>query len=152
MGLSEILIWIVIGLAFAILAFAIYVRLAPIQADRWQNAEIPTLAPGVYPSIGGHAVVAVVPDAQAALMALDGIVRATPRTRLVAGSVADGRVTYVTRSALWGFPDYTSVQAVSGPDGQAAIHVQGHLRFGQSDLGVNRKRIEGWLAALDAGG
>lgn len=150
MAFGEILVWIVIGLVLAVVVFAIYVRIAPVNGDRWHASELPTLAPGIYPSEGGCAVVHPSTDAMATMTKLDQIIRATPRTTHVAGSLDEGRITYVTRSALWGFPDYTIVQRVEGPEGQPAIHVQGHLRFGRSDLGVNRARIEGWIAALDA--
>ena len=72
---------------------------------------------------------------------IDAIARATPRTTVLAGSVAEGRITYVTRSRLWGFPDYTTVER-SGD----RITLFGRLRFGRGDMGVNRARIEGWLA------
>jgi uncharacterized protein (DUF1499 family) len=61
----------------------------------------------------------------------------------LAGSVEEGRMTWVARSALWGFPDYITAEA--GPKGLA---VWSRLRFGRSDLGVNRARLEDWLARL----
>ncbi|MEM9843514.1 MAG: DUF1499 domain-containing protein, partial [Pseudomonadota bacterium] len=78
------------------------------------------------------------------LAALDEIARATPRTTILAGSVEDGIVTYVTRSALMGFPDYTTVSLSDG-----ALTLYARLRFGQSDLGVNAARLEAWLRALE---
>lgn len=80
-------------------------------------------------------------DPNAALGALDAVARAAPRTEVVAGSVADGFITYVQRSAVFGFPDYITVKAVEG-----GLVVWSRARFGYSDLGVNRTRIERWLA------
>ena len=65
-----------------------------------------------------------------------------------------GRATYVARSAVMGFPDYVSVRAL--PDGAgASLSAYSRLRFGQSDFGVNRARLERWServrAALEAG-
>lgn len=74
---------------------------------------------------------------------LDDIIRETPRTRIVAGSVEQGMVTYETRSAMFGFPDYTTVRRNG-----SRIEIFGRLRFGASDLGVNAARIEGWLKAF----
>ncbi len=51
----------------------------------------------------------------------------------------------VTRSAVWGFPDYTTVEQ---RDGKLMIYARS--RFGSSDLGVNGKRVAGWLDALKA--
>ena len=80
------------------------------------------------------------------LARLDAIIRATPRTKVLAGAVAEGMITYVSRTRWMGFPDYTTVQR----DGDV-LKIYGRLRFGRSDLGVNKARVEGWLAALEAG-
>ena len=55
--------------------------------------------------------------------------------------------TYVQTSALLAFPDYISVKAVPVGDG-AGLVIWSRSRFGKSDLGVNRERIEEWLAKL----
>ena len=76
-------------------------------------------------------------------MRLDALVRDTPRTQVLAGSLAQGMLTYVTRSAFFGFPDYTTVRQRG-----AHLEIYARLRFGRSDLGVNRARVEQWLSAL----
>lgn len=80
------------------------------------------------------------------LAAFDRVAMEASRVEVVAGSVADGHITYVQRSALFGFPDYVSVKAVDGPDG-ASIAAWSRSRFGHSDLGVNKERLTAWLAA-----
>lgn len=97
---------------------------------------------GEYPAPGGHEVVRHVQDADATLAELDAIIRATERTKVLAGSVDEGHLSYVTRSALIGFPDITNLWT----DGNR-LHLAGHLVVGYSDLGVNRRRIETWLGA-----
>jgi uncharacterized protein (DUF1499 family) len=72
---------------------------------------------------------------------------ATPRTRLLAGSVATGKLTYVTRSRLFGFPDYTTVSLLLPEDGGPTyLHMFARLRFGLDDLGVNGARVRDWAA------
>ncbi|MEL6267324.1 MAG: DUF1499 domain-containing protein, partial [Pseudomonadota bacterium] len=61
---------------------------------------------------------------------------------VVAGSAAEGFVTYVQTSRIVGFPDYVSARTVEG-----GIAVWSRSRYGYSDLGVNRARVEDWLAA-----
>ena len=61
----------------------------------------------------------------------------------------EGRITYITRSAAFGFPDYTTVEAVTAEDG-TRLAIYARLRFGQSDMGVNQARVEEWLSALAA--
>jgi len=72
----------------------------------------------------------------------------TPRTEVVAGSLAEGQVTYVTRTKLMGYPDFTTI-GVYGADPRY-VEVYGRSRFGRSDLGVNAKRVNGWLAQIEA--
>lgn len=79
---------------------------------------------------------------------LDSIALAEPRTGRIAGGTGELSATYVQRSRLFGFPDYVSVRAVEAPGG-SALAVWSRSRFGHSDLGVNRERVERWLAALD---
>ncbi|MDF1708206.1 MAG: DUF1499 domain-containing protein [Paracoccaceae bacterium] len=124
----------------AVLGFGLWVRLAPSDPARW------------HVSIGdagnrdfAGAAIRTVPASPGDMARLDRIIRATPRTTLLAGSPESGMVTYITRSRLWGFPDFTTVEARPG-----AIVIHGRLRFGSSDMGVNRARVEGWVAALAA--
>ncbi|MGR3525981.1 MAG: DUF1499 domain-containing protein [Paracoccaceae bacterium] len=124
----------------AVLGFGLWVRLAPSDPARW------------HVSIGdagnrdfAGAAIRTVPASPGDMARLDRIIRATPRTTLLAGSPESGMVTYITRSRLWGFPDFTTVEARPG-----AIVIHGRLRFGSSDMGVNRVRVEGWVAALAA--
>jgi len=53
---------------------------------------------------------------------------------------------FVARSAVFNFPDLITVQVT--PDG--GLILWSRSVYGRSDLGVNRKRLQAWLAALDA--
>lgn len=132
--------------------FATWVRLAPHDAARWHPDVMTAPDPGqggilLRPGVPPGAFSVPGTEGQALLAALDAVARATPRTEVLAGSVAAGRITYVSRSRVWGFPDYTTVQIVA--DGRA-LAILGRLRFGRSDLGVNRARVEGWLEDVRA--
>jgi hypothetical protein len=81
------------------------------------------------------------------LLAFDAAATGAPRTERIAGSPDEGLVTYVQRSRVFGFPDYVSARAVEVPGGSALI-VWSRSRFGHDDLGVNRARVEDWLARL----
>lgn len=143
--------YIVLGLLGAIVASMVYVRLAPSNPEELNKSFYP-FPPGERQLAGDFKVVREVTDPTSTLEALDAIIMATPRTIRLAGSVQDKMITYETRSALWGFPDYTTISV--GPDdtveGDYAdlLKIHGRLRFGQADLGVNRARIEGWLTQL----
>lgn len=135
--------WLAAGLVVALAAAALWVRLAPTDPARWHTDPLlGTTARNAF------AVTVFDPrPAAAALAALDGVALASPRTRRVAGSVAEGRITWITRSALWGFPDFTTAAAV--PDGQGTLlAIFARSRFGVADWGVNGRRVTGWLAGL----
>ena len=116
-----------------VLGLGAWVRLAPSDPAQWHQslsfAADEDLPGGVYRRVKGLD-----------LAALDAVVLATPRTVVLAGSVAEGRVTYISRSRIWGFPDYTTVQQ----EGDGLL-IFARLRFGGSDLGVNRARVTRWL-------
>ena len=57
-----------------------------------------------------------------------------------------GRISWVPRSALWGFPDYTTAEV--RPDG---LYTYARLRFGRGDMGVNAARLQAWAQALTQG-
>ena len=129
--------WIVI---LGIVGGIAWIRLAPSDPAVWNVDPMVSadqdLASGVRRRVSGG------PETFATL---DRIILATPRTELLAGSVADGRITYITRSRWMAFPDYTTVQL-----DEDQLEIYARQRFGQSDMGVNRARVDGWLGQLEA--
>lgn len=137
------LVWLALAL---VLGFAAYVRLAPSDPALW---HVPVQAEGPWGQVvaqTGAASVRLGPEAGAPadlLARLDAVALASPRTTRLAGRVEDGRITWISRSLIWGFPDYTTAEA--RPDG---LHVLARLRFGREDMGVNAARLRDWLARL----
>jgi uncharacterized protein (DUF1499 family) len=140
-------ILVVLGLA--------YVRFAPNDPAIWHGdplTAVRTTAGGwlVRPE-GGDAPSPVIPgDPADVLAALDRIALATPRTHVLTGTVLTGQVTYVTRSLIMGFPDFTTVTVLPAPGGGSLPVLFARQRFGDGDMGVNRARVESWLAQLAA--
>lgn len=142
---------IVLVIVVVVVAFAAWVRLAPTDPAAW-HVDPAAAEPGpgrfvVKPEGGDTDGALLEMPPQEALAALDAIARATPRTRVIAGSVEEGRITYLTRSALWGFPDFTTAEAVPA-EGGARLVIFARLRFGQDDMGVNAARVRNWLEQL----
>jgi len=147
----------VAALVLVVLAAAgtAWVRLAPSDPRRWHvdpmTVEKPAY-PGHYllrPEGGDAAGPVFDTDPQALMAQLHDVATAEPRVLVLAGSVADGHVTYIARSRLMGFPDYVSVRAIPAEGGGARLAIFSRLRFGSDDMGVNRARVERWLDALD---
>lgn len=139
------MVWIIGGVLVLVAGLMAYIRLAPSDPAAWHpdlsagslpKAHVFCLRPGSR--LDGQG------DPRALLERLDAIALATPRTVRLAGSVDEGRITWITRSALMGYPDYTTAQVM---DGQGFC-VAGRQRFGSEDWGVNAARIGGWMQAL----
>jgi hypothetical protein len=123
-------------LAFAMLFFATYVRLAPSNPDVWHVAPVANGAAGEIQTQSNGATLLL---STATLAQIDAVAMASPRTKRLAGSLDEGRITWITRSAIWGFPDYTTAEATA-----EGIKIHARLRFGKSDLGVNAARLRDW--------
>ena len=132
---------IIIALIVLVFGFAAYVRLAPTDAQRFfkRNEVADQGGIGDYPVTGGFAAVRRAPDD--ALVRIKKVALATDRTAMVHGSERENHMLFVTRTAVWGFPDYTNVYI----NDEGLLVVSGHLRFGRSDMGVNQRRVTEWL-------
>lgn len=158
----RLLLIIAAVVAVGILVLAIAIRTVKHDA-RWHVdplIEPSPSSPNVYrigPESSSAEVDAVAPiygvGADDLSRVFDSMVRGRPRTDIVEGSAAEGWVTYVQRTALFGFPDYISVRFIEldqvGGEPRSTLSIMSRSRFGQSDLGVNEKRVNGWLDALD---
>jgi len=128
-------LWILLAIVVVALGF---VRLVPSDPARWH----------VAPDVTGDknfktGVTRLVETGSEGLLQLNRIASTSPRTKVLSGSVDSGMVTYITRTPVFGFPDYTTVEQ----DGNS-LKIYARLRFGRSDTGVNRARIESWINAL----
>ena len=116
-----------------------------------QHSALPVENPAdcaVHPAEGSATYACVYRDPPEPLLTrLDAIALATPRTNRLSGDPASGRITYITRTALWGFPDYTTAQTTPTPDG-TRLDIHARLRFGRGDMGVNAARLTAWTGGL----
>lgn len=77
------------------------------------------------------------------------LMAATPRTTQLNGGPEGLQLQFVQRSAVFRFPDFIWVEFLPVADG-SALAAYSRARFGVTDFGVNRKRIEGWVKRLAA--
>ena len=142
-------------IAFGIIAglgVLAYIRLAPSDPAVW---HLDMTAPGFRPGASwaafcpppGSRNAPLINDAAAILSDLDAIALRWPGTRRLAGSPSNGRITWITRSRLIGFPDYTTAQILPDPSGPR-LCVLARQRFGSGDGGVNAHRILSWAQSL----
>lgn len=128
MGWIVLLLLVIVGMA--------WIRLSSVDPGRWHqpigNAEDVT---------GNGWAARVFPASQDRLSKLNQAMLSLPRTSMIAGSVGEGRLTYVTRSKWMGFPDFTTIEETDG-----VIKLYARLRFGRSDFGVNANRLDRIIA------
>ena len=120
---------------------AVYVRRAPLDVTALHVMPAPRAA-GDYSDVGGFTAIRPALSGPSALETLSDVIANTPRTDLLAESAE--MKTFVTRSRIFGFPDITTVWVIHGRGGHE-IGIYGRLVYGKSDLGVNKRRIAGWL-------
>ena len=137
----------------AALCFSAFVRLAPVDPALW-HVSLESHPASIKPNdatayeTGGDLAAPILPGPPEAVLArLQTLALADPRIRLVAGSPAEGRITFLQRSRIWGIPDFITAEAVVVPEG-TRLEIWSRARFGYSDGGANLARLERWIAAL----
>ena len=138
-------------LVFVVAVAAVYVRLAPFDANRFHKPVFPAEA-GDYEAMNSFtAIRAITTPVEDIVKTLDTVILETPRTQRMVGLPGMDVITYETRSRVFGFPDYTTVSIIEpgavGNDGPL-LAIRGRARFGASDVGVNKARVLGWLERL----
>ena len=135
---------ILIAFFLSVVTLLAFIRLSPSDPGVWHMNLDPR--PAILGAPSPDSVVTLpngaYTDLPAALFEqLKSIAAATPRTTvLVQGA---GRITWITRSSLVGFPDYTTAQIT--PNG---LTVFARQRFGSGDWGVNAARLTLWRNVL----
>lgn len=77
----------------------------------------------------------------------ESVIAAEPRTKIVARDQKLQQLVFVQRSRIFRFPDTVWIQGVKAGTGSTLI-IYSRSNYGESDLGVNKKRLEKWLAKL----
>ena len=115
------------------LTLALFHWVGPVPADLGVRSG--ALAPCASPAHCARADWAVT-DPQAALNALVPVIEATPRTEIV--EQGDGYLHATATSAFFGFVDDLELYADSA---KGLLQARSVSRLGDSDLGVNAKRL-----------
>jgi uncharacterized protein (DUF1499 family) len=77
----------------------------------------------------------------------DAVIAAQERVTVLAES--NGQIDYVQRTAIVRYPDIITVRFIALNPGQSTLAIYSRSIFGTSDFGVNRGRVDAWLAALE---
>lgn len=134
----------------AVIAAAVWFRMAPMPPETWHvdPAEArPPATPNFELRTGAEAPrLAGTPTE--VMLRLDAVAKAEGAER-IGGDPSEGFVTYVARSRLMGFPDAISVRLHEDGD-RTRVDIFSRSRFGQSDMGVNAARVTRWIDAASS--
>lgn len=73
-----------------------------------------------------------------------------PRVSQIAASADKLQFDFVQRSRIFRFPDTITVRFIPLSGDRTTLAILSRSHYGRNDLGVNRDRIESWLAELSA--
>ena len=71
-----------------------------------------------------------------------------PRLERVGADEKERTLRYVQRSRWMGFPDTITVKINPLADGRSTVSLYSRSQLGKGDFGVNRARLESWIALL----
>lgn len=152
--MSKTFLFIAGGLLATAIAGAAYVRLAPVDAERFHR-DPDQITKAKTPN---NYLVSAAPSADRApvrlqmsrddlMAAIDAWVLALPHSERRVGSIDSGLVTYVIRTQLMRYPDTLTVKVVEADEG-AALSIYSKAIYGRSDFGVSQRRVEALFAEL----
>ena len=126
--------------------------LGPVSFETLQRRSTPNDALACPPDICSAKVDTVLPvyaiGAADLARAFDKAIASEPRLTLVATSEQGASRRYIQRSRLLGFPDTIVVRFIELAGGHSTLALYSRSQLGKGDLGVNRARIERWLAEI----
>ena len=138
--------WLVLMIAVSGL---VYIRMAPDDLGGIHNIPSNTAVPGKQENYPNGIIISerVMAPPQDLLQEFHKIITNTPRTKVLVGSVEEGMISYVTRSKVFGFPDYTTLR-VTPEKNHSRLTVYSRSRYGISDFKVNSRRLYRWMKTL----
>ena len=83
-------------------------------------------------------------------VAWDEMLAEQPRLQVLRREVTNVQIDYVQRTRLLRFPDLITVRFVPVDDTHSTLAIYSRSVWGKGDMGVNRVRVEEWLARLKA--
>jgi uncharacterized protein (DUF1499 family) len=83
-------------------------------------------------------------------VAWDEMLTEQPRLEVLRRDVTNTQIDYVQRTRLLRFPDLVTVRFVPIDDTHSTLAIYSRSVYGKGDMGVNRIRVEEWLARLKA--
>ncbi len=125
----------------------------PLDLAHFERPATPNTALAAPEGLGGRPdIVTPVFHLAAPLLwkTVQGVADIQPRTWRLAGDGMDMAGSWVARSAVWNFPDVITARVEPRGPEDSALALYSRSLYGRSDFGVNRRRLQAWLAAVNA--
>lgn len=142
--------WSIVLFIITIIAMMLYIRFAPSSVAKWHVA--PNIAtssgkPNEYQLVGNKAVTF---DLSASNLSkiVHEYVENQPNITKLEETPEKGLLTFIQRSKIMGYPDYITISILPISENQAQLEILSRSRFGYSDLGTNRKRVDMWVMGI----
>jgi len=135
------LLIIICALVVLAIAGSVYVRSAGHDPARWH------VDPATVTDVNESNEYLASETFAASPQAVAGALKDALGGEVLAGNLSDGWATIVVRSALIGYPDYVSARISPAGDG-SQVTLYSRSRYGLSDLGANKTRVEKVFATL----
>jgi len=127
--------------------------LGPVDFATLRRPKAPNNALVAPPSVCGHARADIIPpDFAVSASRLHAIVaevaEEVSNTELVFADPKQEQDRYVVRTAVLRFPDTVDVKIIDRGPNLSTVALYSRSQVGKADFGVNRKRMQRWLARI----
>lgn len=135
--------------ALSLLLFILYVRFSSVNIEKWhldplEVKDVSLKSGFLYLPKDGDEISKVFNIPSEIL--IDKLTKVlASNSKLLTGDLTNEYATYVSRSLFFGFPDYSSIRVIDLEDDKSQLAIYARLRFGNSDFGVNKRRVLKWL-------
>lgn len=136
-----------VGLAYQALTFKKDVDLALMPQPAARKSYL--VCPPDFCTATPHRTAKIYNVPVSELQAAMELIRKNERANLVSSSADGLQRTYVQYTRLMRFPDYITVKFIPLAPNRSTLAIYSRSKYGNRDYGVNKRRIEAWLDALE---
>lgn len=144
-------LWLVPVVDLVIHEEAPMIDIRNVELSRWKANEYLVAPEGFTPRAKPQRIAPVHARPAAEIASrLKGVILAEPRIDWREEAAGGLRLEVVQRSRVFRFPDTVTIEILPLDAARSTLAIYSRSRYGRRDFGVNRDRVESWLARLEA--
>ncbi len=122
-----------------------------VELSKWKANEYLVAPEGFTPRAKPHRVAPVYARPATEIAGrLKGVILGARDIEWRADPAGGMKFEVIQRSRVFRFPDIVTVEVLPLDDARSTLAIYSRSRYGRRDFGVNRDRVEAWLARLEA--